>query len=36
VLTVRGDYRRYRANALAAAHEREATAWAPLLARLAH
>jgi glycosyltransferase involved in cell wall biosynthesis len=34
VLSLRADYPRYRANALAAAHAREAKAWAPLLERL--
>lgn len=34
VLALRADYPRYRANALAAAHAREAKAWAPLLERL--
>ena len=34
VLSLRADYARYWANALAAAHAREAKAWAPLLERL--
>jgi glycosyltransferase involved in cell wall biosynthesis len=34
VLSLRSDYPRYRANALAAAHARESKAWAPLLERL--
>ena len=33
-LSLRADYPRYRANALAAAHAREAKAWVPLLERL--
>jgi hypothetical protein len=33
-LSLRADYPRYRANALAAAHAREAKAWGPLLERL--
>ena len=36
VLALRADYRRYRANALAAARATHAMAWAPLLERLAH